>query len=216
MTPRLHQRLVQTARQVSPPLQRTLVRIGRVDVPRRDRDGLPRFLARAIVGQQLSTVAARSIWGRIEESVRAKKSTMPKFFCGKNTRTLRGCGLSRAKVRALIEIRKAHEAGLLVPSRLRRMAHTERAEHLQRIWGIGQWTADMTSMFFFGDRDVWPQGDAGVYRALQMIVGSRSRKKLLKIADAFAPYRSFLAVYMWRFLDERAPVRSRQASRQPV
>jgi len=96
------------------------------------------------------------------------------------------------------------------------MAHTERAEHLQRIWGIGQWTADMTSMFFFGDRDVWPQGDAGVYRALQMIVGSRSRKKLLKIADAFAPYRSFLAVYMWRFLDERAPMRSRQASKQPV
>ena len=216
MTPQLHRRLVRTAKQVSPPLQKTLSRIGRVDIPRRDGGGLPRFLARVIVGQQLSTIAARSIWGRIEESVRAQESAMPRFFCAKNARTLRGCGLSRAKVRALIEIRKAHEAGLLVPSRLRRMAHTERAEHLQRIWGIGQWTADMTSMFFFGDRDVWPQGDAGVYRALQMIVGSRSRKKLLDIADAFAPYRSFLAVYMWRFLDERALMRSRGASKQPV
>ena len=184
-------------------------------MPRRHRDGLPRFLARAIVGQQLSTVAARSIWARIENSVDEKESAIPQFFCAKNRRALRRCGLSRAKVRTLIEIRKADEAGLLAPARLGRMAHPERAEHLQSIWGIGQWTADMTSMFYFGDQDVWPQGDAGVYRALQMIVGRRSRSGLLKIANGFAPYRSFLAVYMWRYLDERARTRSRKVSKQP-
>ena len=206
MTPQLHRRLVKTARQVSPPLQQTLVQIGRVAMPRRDRHGLPRFLARVIVGQQLSTAAARSIWKRVEATVRARDSAMPQFFCGKNTRALRRCGLSRAKVRALSAIRKADESGLLTPARLRRMTHPERAEHLQRIWGIGQWTADMTSMFYFGDRDVWPEGDAGVYRALELIVGRRSPKGMLKIANAFAPYRSFLAVYMWRFLDVREPL----------
>lgn len=215
MTPRLHRQMVQTAKHVSPPLQQTLVRIGRVEIPRRHRGGLPRFLARVIVGQQLSTVAARSIWARIEEAVRARNSAMPQFFCSKNVRVLRRCGLSRAKIRALIEIRKADEAGLLDPSRLRRMAHLERAEHLQSIWGIGQWTADMTSMFFFGDRDVWPEGDAGVYRALKTIVGRRSQKGLLRIANAFAPNRSFLAVYMWRFLDEHAQARQ-LPSKQPV
>ncbi|HLF23249.1 MAG TPA: hypothetical protein VI565_04935 [Burkholderiales bacterium] len=212
----MHRQLVQTAKQVSPPLQRTLVQFGRVAMPRRDRHGLPRFLARAIVGQQLSTAAARSIWGRIEEAVRAQNSAMPRFFCAQNTRTLRGCGLSRAKVRALIEIRQADEAGLLAPSRLRRMAHAQRAEHLQCIWGVGQWTADMTSMFYFGDRDVWPEGDAGVYRALELIVGRRSRKGMLKIANAFAPYRTFLALYLWRFLDARNETRSASSSKQPV
>jgi len=197
-------------------MEQTLVRIGRVEMPRRNRDGLPKFLARVIVGQQLSTVAARSIWARIEEAVRARDSTMPAFFCARNVRTLRRCGLSRAKARALIEIRKAHEAGLLQSSRLRRMAHAERAEHLQSIWGIGQWTADMASMFFFGDPDVWPEGDAGVYRGLKMIAGRRSRNGLLAIANQFAPYRSFLAVYMWRFLDEEAQKRSTRTTKQPL
>jgi DNA-3-methyladenine glycosylase II len=214
MTPRRHRLFVQTAKRISPPLHEALVRIGRLEIPRRQRGGLPRFLARVIVGQQLSTAAARSIWARIETAVKARAGTVPTFFCARNARTLRACGLSRAKVRALTEIRKADEAGLLAPARLARMTHSQRVEHLRGIWGIGQWTADMTSMFYFGDHDVWPEGDAGAYRALTLIVGRRSRGGLLKIADAFAPQRSFLALSMWRFLDARG---ARAATtKQPV
>jgi DNA-3-methyladenine glycosylase II len=175
--------------------------MGRLALPKRNGRSLAWFLARVVTGQQLSTSAARSIWARVEERVRESGASMPDYFCAKNTRALRRCGLSRAKVQTLIAIRAAHTRGLLSVTRLRRMAHADRAEHLQQIWGIGQWTADMASIFYFGDPDVWPEGDAGVNRGLATIVNRRSKKTLRRIADAFSPYRSFLALYMWRSLD---------------
>jgi hypothetical protein len=68
-------------------------------------------------------------------------------------------------------------------------------------WGIGQWTADMTSIFYFGEPDVWPEGDMAVYRALCRLTGNRSKASRATVASAFAPYRSFLALYLWRYLD---------------
>jgi DNA-3-methyladenine glycosylase II len=207
VTPSLHRQFIETAHRVSPPLERAIARIGRVALPPRNGRTLAWFLARVVTGQQLSTSAARSIWARVEARVRESGGSMPEYFCAGNTRALRRCGLSRAKTRTLIAIREAHASGLLTARRLRRMTHAERAEHLQQIWGIGQWTADMTSIFYFGDADVWPEGDTGVNRGLATIVGRRSKKTLRRIADAFSPYRSFLALYMWRTLDEARQTR---------
>lgn len=216
MTPGLHRRIVGTAKRVSRPLGEAIARVGRVAMPKRDRRGLACFLARVVVGQQLSTSAARSIWARLEALVAERGSSMPEFFTARNSRALRGCGISNAKVRALIALREADTAGRLSVAKLRRMTHTERAEHLQAIWGVGQWTADMTSIFYFGDCDVWPAGDLGVYRGMEKCTGRRSKKKILEIANAFAPYRSFLALYMWRVLEEPKRMRARAASKQPV
>ena len=203
MTPHAYRRFLATARNVSPPLHGAIVQIGPLELPDRRRRGLPWFLARAIVGQQLSTLAARSIWQRVEDAVRAKVGRLPAYFCARNARALRVCGISNAKVKALIAIREAHESGVLSVRRLSRLSHAERAEHLTQIWGIGQWTADMTSIFYFQDPDVWPEGDVGVYRGIEQVTGKRSKKAVLTLANRFVPYRSFLALYMWRVLDAR-------------
>ncbi|MFL6653381.1 MAG: DNA-3-methyladenine glycosylase family protein [Sulfurifustis sp.] len=218
MTPRVHRHFISTARRVSPSLHAAIVQIGRLEMPDRRGRGFAWFLARVIVGQQLSTSAARSIWARVEIAVKANGGSVPECFTGKNARVLRACGLSQNKVKALIAIREAHAAGLLSVQRLRRMTHAERSVHLTAIWGVGQWTADMASIFYFRDVDVWPQGDLGVYRGLERVTGKRSRRTLLKIANAFAPYRSFLALYMWRVLDgtvEGTP-NATSGSKQPV
>ena len=180
-------------------------------MPERRRLGLTYFLGRAVVGRQLSTLAARSIWARVERAVRAHDSSIPEFFCEQNKKRLRECGISNAKVQALIAIRAAHEAGNLSVRRLRNMSHIERSAHLCEIWGVGQWTADMTSIFYFGDPDVWPEGDGGVHRAFCLLTGRRSKVSHAKIAGAFAPYRLFLAQYMWRILDQ-----PKQTMKQPA
>jgi DNA-3-methyladenine glycosylase II len=218
MTLKIHRQCVKAAGTVSLPLKAALVEVGRVTLPDRSRIPLPAFLARAITGQQLSVSAARSIWARVEIAVKANGSTIPDFFTARNRRVLRQCGLSNAKVQAVIAIREAHEAGLLSVRKLRRMNHAERSAHLQQIWGVGQWTADMTSIFYFRDPDVWPQGDIGVYRALCRLTGKRSTAALAKLAGSFAPYRSFLAMYMWRVLDQpkEAARRSARGPKQPV
>lgn len=216
MTAKIHWHCVRTARRLSPSLHAALARVGRVAPPVRGRRPFAHFLARAVTGQQLSTAAARSIWARVETAVKTGGGSVPEFFCQQNARVLRRCGLSRAKVRALIAIREAHAQGRLSVRRLRRLNHAERSEHLRQIWGIGQWTADMASIFYFGDPDVWPENDVGVYRGLEMALGKRSKRTVLKIANAFAPYRSFLALYLWRVLDGPKPAGSKTASKKPV
>lgn len=216
MTPRIHRHFISTARRVSPSLHGMIAQLGRLEMPDRRGRGFAWFLARVIVGQQLSTSAARSIWTRVETAVKSNGGSVPEFFIEKNARLLRGCGISQNKVKALMAIREAHVAGLLSVQRLRRMTHAERSTHLTAIWGVGQWTADMASIFFFRDLDVWPEGDIGVYRGLERATGKRSPRTLLKIANAFAPYRSFLALYMWRVLDQPAERRRKSGSKQPV
>jgi DNA-3-methyladenine glycosylase II len=81
---------------------------------------------------------------------------------------------------------------------VRAMDHRARSAHLCAIWGIGQWTADMVSIFYRRDEDVWPAGDASVQRIFAKFIG---RRQPVKAAQRFAPHRSILALHMWRLLD---------------
>jgi len=211
MTYAIHRHCIKTAAGVSPRLKAALIQVGRLKPLARRGRSLPQFLARAVVGQQLSTAAARTIWARIEAAVREHRSAIPDFFTEQHKPILRRCGVSNAKAQALIAIRAAQAAGVLATRRLRAMDHARRSQHLCAIWGIGQWTADMTSIFYFRDPDIWPQGDGGVYRAMCRLTGRRSKAALAKLATGFAPYRSFLALYMWRTLDSPR-LRARRAA----
>lgn len=218
VTPKIYRHFVETARSVSLPLHAAITQVGRIELPERRRRGFVWFLSRVIAGQQLSTAAARSIWARVEITVRAEGSAVPEFFRGRNAHALRQCGMSNAKIKALIALREAHAGGVLSVRRLRKMSHAERSGYLQEIRGIGQWTADMASIFFFQDSDVWPESDVGVQRGLEMIIGKRSRRTVLRIANSFSPYRSFLALYMWQVLDapRAAPGKAPSDRKQPV
>ncbi len=204
MTPQLYKQFVETAAVISPALQRAFEEIGPVLLPDRRRKGLAAFLARAIVSQQLSNKAARSIWLRIEETVGENGARMPGFFCELNRPLLRSCGVSGNKIKALCGISRAHRSGALSPKRLRKMGTEQRSNHLQTIWGIGQWTADMAAIFYFREPDIWPQGDAAVRKTFGRFVSEAGAVPEAEAAGLFAPYRSFLALYMWRIV-ERMP-----------
>ena len=196
MDPKLHRRFLRIAGTVSPKLQAALRKAGPVWFPEREDKGVAAFLARAVVGQQLSTRAARAIWGRLETA--AADGELHVFFHADNEGALRGCGLSRAKVKALQGIRAAHEAGDLSAAAIRAMAHPERAAHLTQIHGIGPWTCDMLAIFYCKDPDIWPDGDNAARQTLKRLIG---RRKPAKDAALFAPHRSILALYMWKIAD---------------
>src|SRR5205809_1980023 len=100
MSAKVHRYFIRTARGVAPPLHAAIVQVGTLRLPPRGKHKLAVFLARAIVGQQLSTSAARSIWARLEAAARERGAVMPDFFRARNVRILRRCGLSRAKAKA--------------------------------------------------------------------------------------------------------------------
>ena len=166
------------------------------------------FFSRSVIGQQLSAHAAQRIWARIELAAEKRSKLIPDFFHPRAAPLLRRCGVSGNKVKALQSIRAAHNEGLLCSDVVGNMAPSLRSAHLQEIRGIGPWTCDMVAIFFCGDPDVWPEGDVSVQKTLQKFVGD----KTLVVADRCSPYRSTLALYMWRILDgERKPNGNDQA-----
>jgi DNA-3-methyladenine glycosylase II len=199
MTPEaVHEVLMAAAAAVSAALHDELARIGPLWFPEREDRGLAVHLARAIVGQQLSTKAARSIWGRLEASAAAAAEPLDRFPRAENMPALRACGLSGNKAKALVGIASADAGGQLDAVAVRAMDHAARSAHLRCLWGVGQWTCDMVSIFYCRDPDVWPASDASVQKMFAKFAGG------IPPADAarrFAPYRSILALHMWRLLD---------------
>lgn len=194
---RAHQTLLACARGLSRPLADAIERVGPVSPPQRDGQGIGRFLSRAIVGQQLSAQAARSIWARVT-SAASQANLEILEFAEEFPDDLRACGLSANKVKSLQSIRSAEREGLLREDHLQQLKHDEKVLTLMTIRGVGPWTCDMALIFYFRLPDIWPEGDVAVQRTFASLIGRRSPKKA---AAKFSPYRSYLALSMWRMVD---------------
>ena len=180
-----------------PKLHRVLKVVGPIHRQARRDLPLPESLCRAVAGQQLSVAAADTIWSRFE-AFRGRRDLVP-FLARVTDLDLRGCGLFFAKIRSIRAIGEAAERGQLESGRLMRMGHGERTACLTEIPGVGPWTADMIGIFYCGDTDIWPDGDLVARRTLQNLVGKRS--KTVRVASTFSPWRSRLAMAMWRAVD---------------
>ncbi|MGD1855028.1 MAG: DNA-3-methyladenine glycosylase family protein [Leptolyngbyaceae cyanobacterium] len=154
-------------------------------------------LCRAVAGQQLSVKAAASIWGRVVDS--AASQPLINYFATVSPEMLRNCGLSNAKAKAMRAIALATLANQLDEVLLCELDHCDRSNCLTEIWGVGQWTADMMGIFYFGDPDIWPDGDTTARKTLERLTSRR--RKTVRTAARFAPYRSYLALYMWHQAD---------------
>ena len=194
----LHRHLIATATAIAPAVGHDIATVGPLWFPDREGDVVA-FLARAVVGQQLSAKAARSIWARVEA---ASGAELVALFHDDNQVTLGSCGLSRGKVKALCGIGAAARAGELDHAMLVALDHAARAAQLAQLWGIGPWTCDMLSIFYFRDTDIWPEGDLAVQNMFRRYIGRKSPRKA---SLAFSPWRSILSLYMWKLMDAAPP-----------
>lgn len=195
----LHARFLDVAAGFAPDLHSAMKRVGPPEPRDRSDQPVGRFLARAVVGQQLSTRAAGTIWARVEAMADAHGIAIPADLDGGCFDPLRACGVSRGKARSLLAIQSAEAEGWLDGPALAALDHGERSRRLRAIHGVGQWTCDMVAIFHCGDADVWPETDVAVQRTFRGLIGRR--RKPARAAARFAPYRSWLARYMWRITD---------------
>lgn len=194
----IHQQFLAIAADLSPLLVEAIAHNGPIDLGPHQTEPFAEHLCRAVTGQQLSIKAASSIWGRVVACVPAEGSLID-FVATADPLVLRGCGLSGAKVKTLGAIAQATTAGQLDTQALSQLSHIERTNRLTALWGIGQWTADMASIFYFGEPDVWPDGDMTARKTLERLTSAR--RKTVRTAARFAPYRSYLALHMWQYVD---------------
>ena len=196
----IHQRFLVAARELSPGLEGAIARNGPLELTFDQSTPFAERLCRVIAGQQLSTKAARAIWNRVIISAATEpEQSLMDYFARVDPIVLRACGLSGAKVRAIGGIVQAAQSGQLNATELGAMGCGDRTQHLTALWGVGQWTADMMSIFYFGDADIWPDGDVTARKTLERLTSKR--RKTTRSAASFAPYRSYLALHMWRHVD---------------
>lgn len=162
-------------------------------------------LLRSIVGQQLSTKAAATIYRRMLELFDGHAPT-PKQLLAIDPDRIRAAGLSRPKISYLRDLAEHVLNGELQLELLDDLPDEEVIEQLTAVKGIGEWSAHMFLMFHLGRPDVLPVGDQGIRRAVQVQYGLRKLpdpKRLEKIARPWRPYRTLACLYLWSSLDNK-------------
>ena len=160
-------------------------------------------LLRAIVGQQLSTKAARTIYTRLL-GLYGDRTPSPEELVGTDPERLREAGLSRAKGAYLRSLAEHVLAGELELDRLGELEDEEVSSQLTAVKGLGRWTADMFLIFHLGRPDVLPVGDLGIRRAVQIayeLEALPAAAELDRIAEPWRPHRSLASLYLWTSLD---------------
>jgi DNA-3-methyladenine glycosylase II len=197
---------VRTLREADPVMARLIEEHGSVvrrDL-RRERPGdAYGALLRSIVGQQLSTRAAATIYRRMLEIFGGHAPT-PRQLLVADPEEIRAAGLSRPKIAYLRDLARHVEEGTLQLERLPELPDDEVIEQLIAIKGLGRWTADMFLMFHLGRPDVLPVGDQGIRRAAMVEYRLRKlpdAKRLEKLARPWRPYRTLACLYLWSSLD---------------
>lgn len=161
-------------------------------------------LVRAIVGQQLSTAAARAIWARLLERFGGRPPT-PAEVLACEPEELRGAaGLSRAKVSYLRSLAEHIGRGELELERLDAMSDEEVIGELVAVKGIGEWSAHMFLMFQLQRPDVLAPGDLGIRRAVELaykLDETPPPSAVVDLAEAWRPQRTLACQCLWDWLD---------------
>lgn len=159
-------------------------------------------LLRSITFQQLSGKAAATIHGRVIELLGGKPTA--EAIHGVTDEQLRACGLSAAKTRAVRDLAKhAGNGGLPDRSELDNLSDEDITHRLTAVRGVGPWTADMILIFTLGRPDVLPITDLGVQKGYALVYDTDrpSPQELREVGEAWKPWRSVVAWYLWRVLD---------------
>lgn len=156
-------------------------------------------IVRAVIAQQVSSAAARTISGRLKEKC---AGSITAVRVGElSLKELQSVGLTGAKVRTLDELTQATLSGDVNFKRFPYMDDEEIIKELVPLFGIGRWTVEMFLIFQLGRLDVWPIDDLAVRRGWDILHKNAEPikpKALHALGDQFTGMRSVVAWYCWR------------------
>lgn len=158
-------------------------------------------LVRVIMGQQLSTKAAETIYGRVRTLADGKGGLTPATIRALEHDALRGAGVSRPKITYLYDLADHVADGRLDFPSLDGHGDEEVIARITAVKGLGRWSAEMFLMFRLNRPDILPVDDLGIVRGMQKLFGMKSRPKprtMVRLAENWRPYRSIACWYLWR------------------
>lgn len=192
-----------------PTMAALIARVGEIDIAtrlQRRKEERPSdaygALLRAIIGQQLSTKAARTIYLRVLDLFDGTTPSPEQLLAAKE-KDLRAAGLSGRKTEYVRDLASHVLSGELELDRLDQLSDEEVIEEIVAVRGLGQWTAEMFLLFHLERPDVLSGGDLGIRKAIQIEYGLKEMpppKQVLEIGEPWRPYRSLASLYLWESL----------------
>jgi DNA-3-methyladenine glycosylase II len=155
-------------------------------------------LVRIIIGQQLSTKAANSIFFKLSESL----EILPSNILACSEEELRTFGLSRSKVACCQSLAIAILSEKISLESFDKLSDNAIASQLLQIKGIGNWTVEIFLLFCLHRLDVLPANDLAIQVAYQKLKNLSDRptgKELITLTLPLAPYRGVVAHLLWHY-----------------
>ena len=192
-----------------PTMGALIERLGKLDVEtrlQRRKEERPAdaygALLRAIVAQQLSTKAARTIYLRVLDLF-GGTTPSPEQLLDASEEDLRGCGLSGRKTEYVRDLARHVLSGELELDRLDQLEDEQVIEEIVAVRGLGRWTAEMFLLFHLQRPDVLSGGDLGIRKAIQIEYGLEEMPtptRVIEIGEPWRPHRSLASLYLWESL----------------
>ena len=150
----------------------------------------------SIISQQISTKAAHTVRGRLEDLC---GTLTPENIYAADIADIQKCGMSMRKAGYIKAAADAVYSGALAPESLRDMPDDEVIKHLSDLPGIGVWTAEMLLIFSLGRKDVLSFGDLAIRRGICNLYGHKAltREQFLRYKKRYSPYGSIASLYLW-------------------
>lgn len=167
-------------------------------------------LVDAIVSQQLSVHAARSIEQRFRDLFGGVFPTAEQILTT-DVETLRSIGFSRAKGAYVLDLAQHIVDGKVQFDHMDGLSNDDVISELTAVKGIGAWTAHMFLMFCMGRTNVLPSGDLGIRNGIRKLYGyadAPTPEQIAEVATAnhWHPYESIASWYIWQALDNAPAV----------
>ena len=159
-------------------------------------------LLRTVVGQQISTAAARTIYGRVLD-IFGGRTPSPRELLEAPEDDLRKAGLSGRKVTYIRDLAAHVESGELEIDRLDELSDEQVISEIVAVRGFGRWSAEMFLIFHLERPDVISGGDLGIRRAIQVEYGLDdlpSPQEVVERGEHWKPHRSIASIYLWQSL----------------
>jgi DNA-3-methyladenine glycosylase II len=158
-------------------------------------------LLRPLVGQQISTKAARAIYLRMLDLFDGPPT--PEAMLALTEGDLRGIGFSRRKVEYAHDLAAHALDGSLGLDRFPELSDEEVVAEIVAVRGFGPWTAEVFLIMHLGRPDVVVGGDLGIQKAIMVEYGLGSMPTPSEVevrAEPWRPNRSLACLYLWESL----------------
>ncbi len=154
-------------------------------------------LISSIVGQQISSKAADTVWNRLMELI---LHVTPESIARFSIEEIQSCGMSLRKAGYIKGIAESAISGQVDFNSLHILSDEEIIKKLSSLHGVGVWTAEMLLIFSLGRPDVLSYRDLAIRRGMMNLYGHKtlSSERFERYRKRYSPYGSVASLYLWR------------------